>query len=218
MPFLVVVTPNIPADKKDEFLGAWPQVKEDIAKQPGVTGVAGGHVINENGTPVTDFKFLQTISEILLSSQVVWQYLNLLVAFESAADDKAFADSAWIKEREEQFKAGPGGEPRVKKFETGPLPGEKPKTFTQFCFIDVADESKHEEAKQAWMDLVAALGQTVHFGGKSVDGGQSTGLGILGWDSDEEAKAAWTKPEAQAALQKYQSFGKSIGVMVKLDI
>lgn len=35
------------------------------------------------------------------------------------------------------------------------------------------------------MDLVAALGQTVHFGGKSADGGQSTGLGILGWDSDE---------------------------------
>lgn len=66
MPFLVVVTPNIPADRKDEFLGAWPQVKEDIAKQPGVIGVAGGHVINENGTPVTDFKFLQTISEILL--------------------------------------------------------------------------------------------------------------------------------------------------------
>ncbi|KXH25698.1 hypothetical protein CSAL01_03671 [Colletotrichum salicis] len=200
MPFLVVVTPNIPADKKDEFLGAWPQIKEDIAKQPGVIGVAGGHVINESGTPVTDFKFLQTIT------------------FESAADDKAFAESAWIKEREEQFKASPGGEPRVKKFETGPLPGEKPKTFTQLCFIDVADESKHEEAKQAWMDLVAALGQTVHFGGKSVDGGQSTGLGILGWDSEEDAKAAWTKPEAQAALQKYQGFGKSVAVMVKLDI
>ncbi|OHW89744.1 hypothetical protein CSPAE12_11665 [Colletotrichum incanum] len=193
MPFLVVITPNIPADKKDEFLGLWPSIKEDISKQPGVVGVAGGQVINESGSPVTDFKFLQTIT------------------FNSEADDRTFAESAWAKEREAQFKAIPGGEPRIKKFETGPVPSEKPKTFTQFSFLDIADESKHEEAKQAWLDLVAALGQSVHFGGKSVGDGPSTGLGILGWDT-------FTKPEAQAALQKYQSFGKSVGVMVRLDV
>ncbi|GJC87185.1 hypothetical protein ColLi_10023 [Colletotrichum liriopes] len=173
MPFLVVVTPNILAEKKDEFLGRWPSIKEDISKQPGVIGVAGV---------------------------------------------KAFAESAWAKEREAQFKGIHGGEPRIKKFETGPLPSEKPKPFTQFSFLDIADESKHEEAKQAWLDLVAALGQSVHFGGKSVGDGPSTGLGILGWDSEDEARAAFTKPEAQAALQKYQTFGKSVGVMVKLDI
>ncbi|GKT67023.1 hypothetical protein ColTof4_12800 [Colletotrichum tofieldiae] len=200
MPFLVVITPNILADKKDEFLGRWPSIKEDISKQPGVIGVAGGQVINESGSPVTDFKFLQTIS------------------FNSEADDRAFAESSWAKEREAQFKGIHGGEPRIKKFETGPLPNEQPKPFTQFSFLDIADESKHEEAKQAWLDLVAALGQSVHFGGKSVGDGPSTGLGILGWDSEDEAKAAFTKPEAQAALQKYQTFGKSVGVMVKLDI
>ncbi|OHF03915.1 hypothetical protein CORC01_00777 [Colletotrichum orchidophilum] len=200
MPFLVIISPNIPADKQAELEAAWPQIKEDISKQPGVIGVAGGQVVNESGTPVTEPKFVHTIT------------------FESAADDKAFTESAWYKEREEQYKDAPGGEPRVKKFETDAIPNEKPKTFTQFCFLDIADESKHAEARQSWLDLVAALGQAVHFGGKSVGGGQSTGLGILGWNSEDEAKAAYTKPEAQAALQKYQSFGKSVAVMVKLEV
>ncbi|GKT46228.1 uncharacterized protein ColSpa_06409 [Colletotrichum spaethianum] len=200
MPFLVVVTPNIPADKKDEFLGHWPSIKEEISKQPGVVGVAGGQVVNESGSPVTDFKFLQTIT------------------FNSEADDKAFTESAWAKEHEAKLKASGVSEPRIKKFETSPLPSEKPKTFTQFSFLDIADESKHEEAKQAWLDVVAALGQSVHFGGKSVGEGPSTGLGILGWDSEDEAKAAFSKPEAQAALQKYKSFGQTVGVMVKLDL
>ncbi|TQN67140.1 hypothetical protein CSHISOI_08374, partial [Colletotrichum shisoi] len=56
--------------------------------------------------------------------------------------------------------SNPGGQPRIKKFETGPVPSEKPKAFTQITFLDVADESKHEAAKQAWLDLVAALGQS----------------------------------------------------------
>lgn len=34
----------------------------------------------------------------------------------------------------------------------------------------------------------------------------------------QEAKAAFTTPEAQAALQKYQSYGKGVGVMVKLQV
>ncbi|KAK1987604.1 hypothetical protein LZ30DRAFT_579780 [Colletotrichum cereale] len=199
MAFFVVVTPNIPADKKDEFLGGWPTIKEDISKQPGVVGVAGGQVVNENGTPVTEFKFLQTI------------------VFNSAADEKAFAESAWTKEHEAEIKNLPGGPPRIAKFETSPLPTEKPKAFTQFAFLDVADDSKHEKAKQAWWDLVAALGQTANFGGRGVGDVQSTGLGVLGWDSEDDVKAAYAKPEAQAAVQKYQSFGKSMAVLVKLE-
>ncbi|GJD03430.1 hypothetical protein ColKHC_12255 [Colletotrichum higginsianum] len=201
MPFVAVITSEIPSEKKDDFLEHWPLIKGGISKQPGVLGVAGGEVVNENGTPVTGFKFLQTIT------------------FNSEADDKAFSESAWFKEREAQLSiSNPGGQPRIKKFETGPVPSERPKAFTQFTFLDVADESKHETAKQAWLDLVAALGQSVHYGGKSVGDGPSTGLGILGWDSEDEIKAAFAKPEAQAALQKYQSFGEGGSVLVKLDV
>ncbi|CCF40058.1 hypothetical protein CH063_02267 [Colletotrichum higginsianum] len=98
------------------------------------------------------------------------------------------------------------------------MQGRRPDRSPISSFLDVADESKHEAAKQAWLNLVAALGQSVHYGGKSVGDGPSTGLGILGWDSEDEIKAAFAKPEAQAALQKYQSFGEGGSVLVKLDV
>ncbi|KAK1995991.1 hypothetical protein LX36DRAFT_134757 [Colletotrichum falcatum] len=198
MPFFVVVTPNIPADKKDEFLGEWPKIQADIAKQPGVVSVAGGQVVNESGKPVSEFKFVQT------------------TIFNSAADEKAFTESAWAKEREAELKARGVPEPRVAKFETSSLPADKPKALTQFSFLDVGDASKHDAAKQAWMDLVAALGQTASFGGMGVGDVQTTGLGVLGWDSEDQVGAAYAKPEAQAALEKYKSLGKGEAVLVKL--
>ncbi|KAK1569474.1 uncharacterized protein LY79DRAFT_584692 [Colletotrichum navitas] len=199
MAFFVVITPKIRADKKDEFLATWPKVKEEISKQPGVVGVAGGQVVNESGTPVTEFKYIQTL------------------VFNSEADEKAFAESAWAKEHEADVEKFCEGPPRIAKFETGPLPAEKSKAFTQFTFINITDESKHEEVKQAWQDLVAALGQTPKFGGMGIGDEQGTGMGVLGWDSEDEAGAAYTKPEAQAALQKYKSFGKDVAVLVKLE-
>ncbi|EFQ25875.1 hypothetical protein CGRA01v4_14280 [Colletotrichum graminicola] len=199
MAFCVVITPKVRADKKEEFLAAWPKVKEEISKQPGVVRVAGGQVVNESGTPVTEFKYIQTI------------------VFNSEADEKAFAESAWVKDHKAESEKFCDGPPRIAKFETGPLHDEKSKAFAQFAFLNITDESKHEEAKQAWQDLAAALGQTPKFGGRGIGDEQSTGMGVLGWDSEDEAGAAYTKPEAQAALQKYKSFGKDVAVLVKLE-
>ncbi|KAK2016134.1 hypothetical protein LZ32DRAFT_645297 [Colletotrichum eremochloae] len=199
MTFSVVITPNVPADKKDEFLAKWPKAKEDLSKQPGVVRVAGGPVVNENGNPVTEFKFVN------------------IIVFNSAADEKAFAESAWVKEHEAEAKDLVGGPPRIAKFETGPLPAEESKPFVQFTFLELAGGSKHDEAKQAWEGLADTLGQTSKFGGNGVDDLQSHGLGVLSWNSEDEAVAAYHKPEAQAALEKFKALGKSVGALVKLE-
>lgn len=63
MPIIVIVTVDAPVDSKDKFLAAWPTIKADVAAQSGVLGVSGGQVIAENGAPMTNFKFIQTIGE-----------------------------------------------------------------------------------------------------------------------------------------------------------
>ncbi|KAF9872134.1 hypothetical protein CkaCkLH20_10471 [Colletotrichum karsti] len=198
MPYIVAVTPNIPSANKDEFLGVWPSIKADIAKQPGVLGVSGGEVIGENFSPVSDFKFFQTM------------------AFASPEDEKAFADSAWAKEHFEKAQAKMAGPPMIRKFQTGDFPDAKPKALTQFSFLELADEGKHDEAKQAWMDLVAAIGDT-SFGGRSADDGPTTGLGVLGWDSRDQAIEVYKKPEVASAWDKYKGFGKTTTILVKLE-
>ncbi|KAL0932689.1 uncharacterized protein CTRU02_211652 [Colletotrichum truncatum] len=198
MPFIVAVTPNIPPASKDEFLGVWPSIKAEIAKQPGVLAVSGGEVVAEDATPVTEFKFFQSI------------------AFASAEDEKAFGESDWAKEHFKKAQEKSAGPPIIRKFQTGDFPASKPKALTQFSFLELADESKHEEAKQAWLDLVAALGQE-SFGGRSADDGPLTGLGVIGWDSKEQAQEAFSKPEVLAAAEKYKSLGKAISIAVKLE-
>ncbi|KAK1964883.1 hypothetical protein LY78DRAFT_611379, partial [Colletotrichum sublineola] len=199
MTFTVVITPNVLAEKKNEFLAGWPKAKEELSKQPGVASVAGGLVVNENGNPVTEFKFIN------------------IIVFNSAADEKAFTESAWAKEHEAEAKHLVSGPPRIAKFETGPLPAERSKPFLQFTFLELAGGRKHDEAKQAWEGLAGALGQTAEFGGNGVDDLQSHGLSILSWNSEDEAEAAYHKPEAQAALEKYKALGKSVGAMVKIE-
>ncbi|KAF4908453.1 hypothetical protein CGCVW01_v012255 [Colletotrichum viniferum] len=198
MPYIVAVTPNIPPADKDDFLGHWPAIKADIAKQPGVLGVSGGEVIGENFGPVSEFKFFQTM------------------AFASAEDEKAFADSAWAKEHFQKAAAKMGAPPLIRKFQTSEFPAEKPKALTQFTFLELADGSQHEGAKQAWMDLVAAIGGN-SMGGASADNGPPTGLGVLGWDSRDQAIEVYKKPEVSAAWDKYKTFGKVITILVKLE-
>lgn len=108
----------------------------------------------------------------------------LLIAFASAEDEKAFGESDWAKEHFKKAQEKSAGPPIIRKFQTGDFPASKPKALTQFSFLELADESKHEEAKQAWLDLVAALGQE-SFGGRSADDDPLTGLGVIGWDSKE---------------------------------
>ncbi|KAF6802427.1 hypothetical protein CSOJ01_11608 [Colletotrichum sojae] len=198
MPFIAIVTPEIPAANKDEFLAAWPLIKSDIAARPEVLGSSGGEVIGENGAPVTEFKFIQSL------------------AFKSAEDEKAFGESAWAKDHFEKAKAKMPNPPKVRKFETSDFPDDKPKPLTQFTFLEVADPAKHEGAKQAWLDLVAAIGGK-SFGGRSVDDGPATGLGFLGWDSREQAIETYKKPEVAAAWDNYKSFGNATSILVKLE-
>lgn len=64
------------------------------------------------------------------------------------------------------------------------------------------------------MDVVQALGKET-FGGRSVGDGPFVGLGIIGWDSVEEAAAAFKDPKAAAAWEAYQTLGKGKNVIVK---
>ncbi|OLN96775.1 hypothetical protein CCHL11_02382 [Colletotrichum chlorophyti] len=155
----------------------------DLSKQPGVIGVAGGEVIDENGVPT--------------------------LTFASQEDEKAFAKSDWAQKLNEKAraKAGPGAvEPRIGKFLTSDFPANKPKAYMQFSFLKLANEGNHEEAKHAWLDLVAALGRSPHFDGRSVGDGPS------------DVSEAFAKPESQGMIQKYHSFGNVVGVLVKLEV
>lgn len=64
---------------------------------------------------------------------------------------------------------------------------------------------------------MTALGKEV-WGARSVEGDEVVGLGLCGWDSLEEAGAAYAKPEAKAALDKYHALGKCKDVMVKMAV
>jgi hypothetical protein len=61
MPYIAVILPSIPEDHKDQFLAKWPEVAEEIKKQPSVLGVSAGPVVAEDGAAATGFKFIQTI-------------------------------------------------------------------------------------------------------------------------------------------------------------
>lgn len=82
MPFIAVVTPPIPPASKDEFLAAWPSIKADIAGQPNVLGVSGGEVVGENGSPVTEFKFIQTLGKN--NPHRLWKHLLNFIQLSTA--------------------------------------------------------------------------------------------------------------------------------------
>ena len=62
--------------------------------------------------------------------------------------------------------------------------GAAPKAFTQFSRITISDESKYEEVRKAWEELMGILGKE-SWGGVSVGEGEHVGLGLVGWDSLE---------------------------------
>ncbi|KAF4461112.1 hypothetical protein FALBO_12104 [Fusarium albosuccineum] len=199
MPFFVIVAPDVPAESKERFLGAWPTLKEELKAQPGVAGVSAGPVVAENGAAFTDFKFIQCI------------------AFKTADDLESFESSAWSKERKERYNERVGGEPVTGKFEVANFPDDaSPKKFTQFSTIVLDDKSKHPEARKAWMDLASALGKET-WGGVSTGGEPTVGLGLIAWDSLEEAGAAYKDPKAAAAFAEYQSIGKVKNTMVQME-
>ncbi|KAM5351196.1 hypothetical protein ACJ41O_003919 [Fusarium nematophilum] len=199
MPFFTIVVPEIPAESQERFLSAWPTLQADLKAQPGVAGVSAGPVVAENGAAVTDFKFIQCI------------------AFKTSEDYEAFQASSWSKEHKERYSERTGGEPVVGQFEVADFPADaSPKAFTQFSTIVIDDKSKHPEARKAWMDLAGALGKDT-WGGVSVGDGPAVGLGLIGWDSLEEAQAAYKDPKAAAAFAEYQSLGKTKNTIVKMQ-
>ncbi|KAJ3540269.1 hypothetical protein NM208_g5146 [Fusarium decemcellulare] len=88
--------------------------------------------------------------------------------------------------------------------------------FTQFSTIVLDDKSKHPEARKAWMDLASALGKET-WGGVSTGDGPTVGLGLIAWESLEEAGAAYKDPKAAAAFAEYQSIGKVKNTMVQME-
>jgi hypothetical protein len=48
----------------------------------------------------------------------------------------------------------------------------------------ISDESKHEEVRKAWEELMGILGKE-SWRGMSVGEGEHVGLGLVGWDSLE---------------------------------
>ncbi|KPM39829.1 hypothetical protein AK830_g6715 [Neonectria ditissima] len=199
MPILSIVAPNIPADRKDAFLAAWPTLKADLEAQPGVAGVSAGPVIAEDGSPVTEFKFVQNI------------------AFKTAEDFESFSNSPWAKKQEEQYKDRAGGDAVVGTFEVADFPQDATRpAFTQFSTIVLHDAAKGDEARKVWSDLTAAVGKKT-WGGRSTGDGPSVGLALIGWDSLEEAGEAYKKPEAEAAFTTYKTLGKTKNVMVQLQ-
>ncbi|KAM0436680.1 hypothetical protein ACHAPT_002389 [Fusarium lateritium] len=199
MPFWTIVVPTISEENKGRFLEAWPTLKEELKAQPGVAGVSAGPVVAENGAAATEFKFVQCI------------------AFRTEEDVEAFQASSWAQERKERYNERVGGEPTVGRFEVAKFPeGASHKAFTQFSTVVIDDKSKHPEVRKAWMSLVDALGKET-WGGVSVGDGPTVGLGLVGWDSLEEAQAAYQDPKAVDALAEYKSLGQVKNLMVQLE-
>ncbi|EEY16743.1 predicted protein [Verticillium alfalfae VaMs.102] len=197
MPILSIVSPEIPAEGQDKFLAALPTILSDIKSQPGVAGVTAGQIVGQDGAPVTDFKFVQAI------------------AFKTAEDEKTFADSAWSQEQKARYLEKSGDLPAVGRFEVPEFPADKaPPAYLQYSTLHIEDESKHAEARKVFEDVIKALGKEA-FGGRTIDQ-PFVGLGIIGWDSLEEAGAAFKQPEVAALWAKYLSLGKGKNIIVRI--
>ncbi|KAH6962694.1 hypothetical protein DER45DRAFT_98714 [Fusarium avenaceum] len=199
MPIFVITVPSIPSESQERFLSAWPTLKDELKSQEGVAGVSAGPVVAEDGAAFTDFKFVQTL------------------AFKTTQDFEGFQSSTWAQEHRARYNERVGGEPVTGKFEVPILPtNASPKAFTQFTTVLLNDPEKRVELRKAWTDLASAL-QKETWGGISVGDGPSVGLGMIGWDSLEEAKAAYEDPKAAEAYIAYKTLGKIKSTMVKLE-
>jgi hypothetical protein len=106
-------------------------------------------------------------------------------AFATLEDQKAFKTSEWAQAQKAKYEAAAAGPPLVGLFKVADFPKDaSPKKFTQFSRITICDESKHEEARKAWEDLMGIIGKE-SWGGMSVGEGEHVGLGLVGWDSLE---------------------------------
>ncbi|KAH8786409.1 hypothetical protein F5882DRAFT_518171 [Hyaloscypha sp. PMI_1271] len=199
MPYMTVIIPQVTNEHKDAFLGSWGTISKEMKDLPFVLGVSGGEIVAQDGALVTDFKFLQTM------------------AFATLEDAKALKTSEWAQAQKGKYEATAAGPPLVGMFKVADFPkGAAPKAFTQFSRITISDESKHEEVRKAWEELMGILGKE-SWGGVSVGEGEHVGLGLVGWDSLEEAGAAMKEPKVAAAWTKYHSLGSCKDVMVKLE-
>ncbi|KAF7553713.1 hypothetical protein G7Z17_g3462 [Cylindrodendrum hubeiense] len=199
MPFFHIIAPKIPADRKDEFLSAWPTMSAEIKSQPGVAGVSAGTVVAEDGAAATEFKFVQCI------------------AFQTAEDVETFTKSSWALERKAKYEDRAGAEVVTGQFEVADFPvGATPKAFIQFTTIVLGDDSTGPEATKAWLDLTTALSKDT-WGGKSIGDGPTVGLGMIGWDSVEEVGAAYKGPQAASAFAAYKNLGKTRNLLVQMQ-
>ncbi|CAL3968220.1 hypothetical protein PZA11_006792 [Diplocarpon coronariae] len=197
MPYLTTIIPSVSAADKDSFLAAWPTIASTLKAQSTVLGVSGGPIVAEDGAPVTEFKFLQTI------------------AFATLEDQKAFEESDVAKEGKKKYDEKATGPPQHATFEVPDFPKDhKPAAYTQISRMTITDESKGPEIKKAWEELTTILGKPT-WGGKAV--GAPVGIALVSWDSLEEAGAAYKGP-AKAAWDHYHTFGETKDMIVKLEV
>lgn len=141
-----------------------------------------------------------------------------MTAFATKEDCEAFKNSDWVASSKAAAEARGMAEPHAATFEVEfPKDQTKPKAFTQMSRITFKDEASGDAAHKAWKDLCAIIGKDT-MGGVSVGDESKTGLGMIGWDSMQDAGAIKTVPGASEAWEKYRSFGDCKDVMVKLDV
>ncbi|PNP57328.1 hypothetical protein FNYG_15234 [Fusarium nygamai] len=199
MPIFVITVLEIPFESQERFLGAWPTLKEDLKYQPGVAGVSAGPIIAEEGAAFAGFKFVQTL------------------AFNTAQDFENFQSSAWSQEHKARYNERVGGEPVANKFEVPDFPANaSPKAFTQFITVLLNNPEIRVDLRKTWADLALAPGKET-WGGISVGNGPSVGLGMIGWNSLEEARAAYGKPGAVEAYAAYKALGQIKSTIVNLE-
>ncbi|KUJ14096.1 uncharacterized protein LY89DRAFT_590976 [Mollisia scopiformis] len=200
MPFITLINPQVPAGKETEFLAAIEKAIPEMKAQPGVLGISAGPIVAIDGKAISELKYIET------------------VAFATREDEQAFANSEWIQNKRKEMEARGVEPPRHALFACSEFPAEKAThPFVRFSRITVSDESKIDDVRAAWKELMGAIGKDV-WGAKSVEGEEIVGLGVCGFDSLEEAEAAFSKPEAKAALDKYHALGQCKDVVVKLTV
>ena len=136
-------------------------------------------------------------------------------AFKTKKDADDFAASAWAAEHQARYREKAGGDPAMGQFEVPEFPTDaSPTPFLQLSTLVLDEENKHGEARKAWMDVVQLLGKET-FGGKSLGDGPPVGLGMIGWNSLEEAGEAFKNSEVAASWTTYKSLGKGKNIMIR---
>lgn len=188
MPYLTLIASQIAAQHKSAFLSAWPAIAARLNANPTVLGISAGEVLLGNGKPATEFKFVQTMGTYFLHSPLSPLHsLTPHPVFATAQDQATFHLSPVVLEMKAIFSIDSGSSPSLAEtFHIPSLPASsKLAPYHQISRIVVKDSSQQEEARDAWGELMRALGKdagTFGEGGERGDGRwEWEAMGMGGW-------------------------------------